>query len=63
MSWVAASIGGRRTLIGLVGPVARPLLRFVFAVQRRIEKRGRYADPWALIEQKYGRDVLAPTDF
>lgn len=38
-------------------------MRTVLALQRRIEKRGPYADPWALIGKKYGRDVLAPTDF
>jgi hypothetical protein len=31
-------------------------------VQRRVERRGRYADPWALIEQKFGPEVLASTD-
>ncbi len=38
-------------------------MRLILAVQRRIEKRGRYADPWTLIGKKYGPDVLAPTDF
>jgi nucleoside-diphosphate-sugar epimerase len=63
VAWIA---DGQRRLRGVLrplGPLLRPLLRLVFAVQRRIEKRGRYADPWTLIGNKYGRDVIAPTDF
>ena len=59
LDWVAQSFGRRRTLLRLFGPVIRPLMRLALAVQRRVEKRGRYADPWTLIEQKYGADVLA----
>jgi hypothetical protein len=32
-------------------------------MQRLIDKRGRYADPWSLIGRKYGPDVIAPTDY
>jgi nucleoside-diphosphate-sugar epimerase len=63
VSSVADSQGRRRTAVRALGPVIRPLLRLALRVQRRIEKRGRYADPWTLIGKKYGRDVLAPTDF
>ena len=63
VAWVAESQGKRRILLRLLGPVIRPLLRFILAVQRRVERRGRYADPWTLIGNKYGPDVLAPTDF
>jgi hypothetical protein len=38
-------------------------MRLALALQRRREGRGPYADPWTLIEKKYGPDVLAPTDF
>jgi hypothetical protein len=37
-------------------------MRMMLKVQRRVEHRGRYADPWTLIEKKYGADVLAATD-
>ena len=63
VAWVAESQGRRRILLRLLGPVIRPAMRLILAVQRRIEKRGRYADPWTLIGKKYGPDVLAPTDF
>ncbi len=63
VAWVAEAQGRRRILLRLLGPVIRPLLRFILAVQRRVEQRGRYADPWTLIGNKYGPDVLAPTDF
>lgn len=63
VQWVADAMGARRAVISVLGPVARPLLRLVFAVQRRVEKRGPFADPWSLIAGKYGPDVLAPTDF
>jgi hypothetical protein len=38
-------------------------MRLALALQRRRERRGPYADPWTLIEKKYGPDVLAPTNF
>lgn len=63
VQWVADAMRARRAVISVLGPVARPLLRLVFAVQRRVEKRGPFADPWSLIAGKYGPDVLAPTDF
>jgi hypothetical protein len=37
-------------------------MRRILAVQRRVEKRGLYADPWTLIAAKYGTEVLAGTD-
>jgi nucleoside-diphosphate-sugar epimerase len=63
VSSVSDAVGSSRMVIGLLGPVARPALRLVLAVQRQLEKRGRFADPWTLIEGKYGRDVIAPTDY
>lgn len=61
-AWMAESQGGRVAVLRVLGPLLRPLLRTILAVQRRVEKRGRYADPWALIAQKYGTDVLAASD-
>jgi nucleoside-diphosphate-sugar epimerase len=62
-SWAAKDQKRLRPVLRVLGPGLRPLLRLVFAVQRRVEKRGRYANPWSLIEQRYGSDVLAPTDY
>jgi nucleoside-diphosphate-sugar epimerase len=63
VSWAAKDQKRLRPVLRVLGPGLRPLLRLVFAVQRRVEKRGRYADPWSLIEKKYGPDVLSPTDY
>jgi nucleoside-diphosphate-sugar epimerase len=63
LSWVGGSLGRRRTALRALGPLIRPVLRLFLAVQRRVEQRGRYADPWTLIAKKYGQDVLAPTGF
>jgi nucleoside-diphosphate-sugar epimerase len=49
-------------VLRVLGPLLRPLMRMMLKVQRRVEHRGRYADPWTLIEKKYGADVLAATD-
>ena len=63
VAWVAEAQGRRRIPLRLLGPVIRPLLRFILAVQRKVERRGRYADPWTLIGNKYGPEVLAPNNF
>ncbi len=63
VAWIAESQGRRRILLRALAPVIRPVLRLTLAVQRRVEGRGKYADPWTLIGKKYGPDVLAPTDF
>ncbi|KZS59943.1 NAD-dependent epimerase/dehydratase family protein [Mycobacterium ostraviense] len=63
LAWIAASMGRRRTVLKALGPVIRPAIRALLDVQRRLEHRGQYADPWALIGTKYGRDALAPTTF
>lgn len=57
------SQGRLRTVLQVLGPVLRPGMRLALAIQRRVEKRGKYADPWDLIGRKFGPDVLAPTDF
>jgi nucleoside-diphosphate-sugar epimerase len=63
VDWVAASQARLRPVLRVLGPVLRPAMRTALAVQRRLEGRGPYADPWTLIGKKYGPDVLAPTDF
>jgi len=51
-----------RVLLHTAGPVLRPVMRTALALQRRVERRGRYADPWTLIANKYGPEVLARKD-
>ncbi len=63
VAWVAGAMGKRTLLLKALGPVIRPAMRGLLVVQRRLEHRGPYADPWGLIEKKYGPDVLAPTNF
>lgn len=62
-AWAAGDQDRLRAVLHVLGPVLRPVVRTVFAVQRRVEKRGPFADPWALVGKKYGPDVLAPTDY
>jgi nucleoside-diphosphate-sugar epimerase len=61
-SWIRESQGHLVTVLRVVGPVLRPVMRLTLAVQRKVEGRGRYADPWALLEKKFGPGVLASTD-
>ncbi len=63
VAWIAQNLGRRRTLLRALGPVIRPAIRLALSVQRRVEHRGQYANPWTLIGKKYGADVLAPTNF
>lgn len=58
VAWVAESMGRRRIALRAFGPVIRPALRAVFALQRRREHRGPYADPWTFLRAKYGPDML-----
>lgn len=62
LAWIAESQGRVRLVLRLLGPILRPVLRAILIVQRRLEGRGPYADPWALIEKKYGTAALASTD-
>jgi len=62
LAWIAESQARLRPVLRIAGPVLRPALRTALAVQRRIEKRGRYADPWQLISGRYGNEVLATPD-
>ncbi|BBX83512.1 NAD-dependent epimerase/dehydratase family protein [Mycolicibacterium aubagnense] len=59
LAWVADSLGRLRPVLWALGPAIRPVLRTILAVQRKVEGRGRYADPWALIEKNYGPGALA----
>ncbi|WAJ44411.1 NAD(P)-dependent oxidoreductase [Mycobacterium sp. Aquia_216] len=62
VAWVAESQSRPvRVLLRALGPALRPALRIALAAQRRIERRGPYADPWTLIAAKYGPEVLATT--
>jgi hypothetical protein len=62
IDWAVASLGHRRHLLKAVGPLIRPAMRALLAVQRRLEHRGPYADPWTFMARKYGPDMLASTD-
>ncbi len=59
LGWVAGAMGRRRLLLKALGPVLRPTMRALLALQRRLEHRGPYADPWTLMANKYGPDMLA----
>jgi nucleoside-diphosphate-sugar epimerase len=59
VAWVAGAMSRRRLLLKALGPVLRPTMRALLALQRRLEHRGPYADPWTLMANKYGSDMLA----
>lgn len=59
MAWIAESQGNMRIVLRVLGPILRPVLRIAIKLQNRAEGRGRYADPWAMIEKKYGPGALA----
>lgn len=61
VAWVGESMGRTRTILRALGPVLRPVLRTLLILQRRVEHRGRYADPWTFLSGKYGPDMLAPS--
>ena len=58
-AWMSESMGNQRIVFRAVGPILRPILRLTLTAQRRIERRGPYADPWTLIEKRYGKGALA----
>jgi UDP-glucose 4-epimerase len=62
MAWLAESQGRMRIVLRTVGPILRPVLRIVVKLQNRAEGRGPYADPWKMIEMKYGSGALAHAD-
>jgi nucleoside-diphosphate-sugar epimerase len=59
VSWLAESQGRMRMVLRILGPVLRPTIRTALKMQRYAERRGPYADPWALIAKKYGPAALA----
>ena len=61
-AWIAESQAVLRVVLRLLGPILRPVLRTALKLQRRAEGRGPYADPWTLIENKYGPAALAQSD-
>jgi nucleoside-diphosphate-sugar epimerase len=61
-AWIGESRGSMVTVLRVLGPALRPVMRMALSVQRKREGRGRYADPWKLIEQKFGPEALASTD-
>jgi hypothetical protein len=61
-AWIAESQGRMRIILCALGPILRPVLRALLKLQRRAEGRGPYADPWALIEKKYGPAALAASE-
>ncbi|MFZ1179069.1 MAG: NAD(P)-dependent oxidoreductase [Mycobacterium sp.] len=62
LSWIAESQGHQRIVLRALGPILRPVLRAALMLQRRLEGRGPYADPWTLIAKKYGTAALAAAD-
>lgn len=62
VAWVAESQRRLRIALRALGPLLRPLMRAALRLQRRAENRGPFADPWALIEKKYGPGALAGAD-
>src|SRR6516165_10516569 len=62
MAWIGESQGHLRPVLRALGPILRPVLRTALKLQRCAEGRGPYADPWALIEKKYGPGALATAD-
>jgi nucleoside-diphosphate-sugar epimerase len=62
VAWLGESQGHLRTVLRALGPILRPMLRAALKLQRRAEGRGPYADPWALIAQKYGPGALATAE-
>lgn len=62
--WMAESSDARvRALLRLLGPLLRTVMRLAIRIQRRLDRRGKYADPWKLIARKYGDSVISPCDF
>jgi nucleoside-diphosphate-sugar epimerase len=62
VAWVTEAQGGLRIVLRILGPILRPVMRTTLKLQRRAEGRGPYADPWTLIEKKYGTAALAGAD-
>jgi nucleoside-diphosphate-sugar epimerase len=62
VAWIGESQGHLRTVLRALGPILRPALRAALRLQRCVEGRGPYADPWTLIAKKYGPGALATAE-
>lgn len=62
MDWIGESQPNMRVVLRILGPILRPVLRIAIKLQNRAEGRGPYADPWKMIENKYGPAALAHAD-
>ena len=62
VAWIGESQGHLRTVLRALGPILRPALRAALRLQRCVEGRGPYADPWTLIAKKYGPEALATAE-
>ncbi|MFC3965252.1 NAD-dependent epimerase/dehydratase family protein [Nocardia jiangsuensis] len=56
VAWVAGASG---QLPRIIGPALRPAILLFLRVQRRLERRGPYADPWTFLARRYGPEILA----
>lgn len=56
VAWVVGA-GGR--LPRVLGSALRPAVLLFLRAQRRLERRGRYADPWTFLSRRYGPEILA----
>lgn len=62
-AWVATALGPARFAIRPVAPlIRRSMLRKALKL-RASDRRGTYANPWKLLADTYGREILAPTDW
>jgi len=59
LSWLIDEIGWKRRLIAPFAPLVSVAAPVAFALQRKLERRGRYAAPWELLARIYGPAVLA----
>ena len=62
LAWLAESQGRSRRCCGCSARCCARRCATALAVQRRVDGRGRYADPWTLIARKYGAGALATPD-
>ncbi len=63
LEWLSSTQGPVRYALRIFSPLLRLTLRVILSIQRKLEHRGPYADPWKLISRKYGAHILVPTNF
>jgi nucleoside-diphosphate-sugar epimerase len=59
MEWIADSLGSKRQMARLVGPIGRSALRAHAARENRRDGIGQFADPWMVVRRRYGAEALA----